>query len=206
MILSSAILLAPLFAQADTLTRYLSVGMSGSDVSALQSFLAQDTTIYPQGLVTGYFGFLTKAAVSNFQVRNGIVSAGGVGAGRVGPATLPVLNLQMAQGMTNATVAPIITSVSTSVGRNTANVSWNTNENARGVVYYSTSSMLPLGEHANSVDVSGATAMTDSGYHTMQNVALANLLPNTTYYYLVYTTDQTGNVSITWPAMFQTTN
>src|SRR3989338_7152445 len=86
-VLFSAAVIAP----AATLNRQLQVGMSGSDVSALQTFLAADVTLYPQGLVTGYFGNLTKAAVSNFQSRNGISPVG-----RVGPVTLAVLNAQMA--------------------------------------------------------------------------------------------------------------
>ena len=203
---STLIIAAPFLAQADTLTRYLSVGMSGSDVSAAQSFLAQDATLYPQGLVTGYFGSLTKSAVINFQVRNDIVAnSGSVGAGRIGPATLPVMNMQMANGVSNSSSAAIISNPTVSTGRTSATVNWNTNENARGVVYYSTSP-ISLGEHANSVDVSGATAMTDNTARVSQSVSLSNLLPNTTYYYLVYTTDQTGNVSITWPSSFQTTN
>lgn len=203
---SSAIVLVPFFASADTLTRYLSVGMSGTDVSAVQTFLATDPSLYPQGLVTGYFGAFTKGAVINFQVRNSIVaSAGSFGAGRIGPATLPVMNVQMANGMSNTTAAPIITSVSVNASRNSAAVNWNTNENAKGLVYYSTSPMT-LGEHLNSVDVSGNTAMTDTNLRVSQSVSLQNLSANTTYYYLVYTTDQNGNVGVTWPATFQTTN
>src|SRR6185436_15994829 len=83
---------------ADTLNRELQKGMSGSDVSALQTFLAQDNTIYPQGLVTGYFGPLTFSAVSNFQSRNGIATVG-----RVGPITLAEINRQMASGMGGST-------------------------------------------------------------------------------------------------------
>lgn len=199
--LSALVMGAPLFASAATLTRQLEVGMSGADVSALQTFLAQDSTLYPQGLVTGYFGFLTKSAVSNFQSRNGIAAVG-----RVGPATLPVLNAQMAGGGTGADVnAPTITGVNVSVSKNSATVSWNTNEQARGVVYYS-SSPLTATEHGNSVDVSGNTAMTDTNLRTSQSVAVSGLQATTTYYYLIYVTDQAGNVSVTWPATFQTTN
>jgi len=203
-VLGVATLLAvsvPAFAQAEALNRQLQVGMSGSDVSVLQTFLAQDVTLYPQGLVTGYFGFLTKAAVSNFQSRNGLPPVG-----RVGPATLPVLNLQIAQGMNNsAGFAPIISSVSVNSGRNAATVNWNTNEAAKGVVYYSTNP-LSMVEHLNSADVSGNTMMMDANFRTSQSVTIQNLQANTIYYYLVYTTDQSGNVSITWPTSFQTTN
>ncbi len=192
---------APLLASADALNRQLDLGMSGSDVSTLQTFLAQDTTIYPQGLITGYFGFLTKAAVSNFQSRNGIAAVG-----RVGPLTLPVLNLQIANGLTSAAgAAPIISSVNVHAGTNSATVGWYTNESAKGVVYYSTSPLTTY-ENTNSVTTSGNTAMTDSVYRTSQSVALSNLSANTTYYYMVYTTDQAGNVSVTWPTSFRTSN
>ncbi len=189
----------PLLASADALNRQLEVGMTGSDVSALQTFLAADATLYPQGLVTGYFGFLTKAAVSNFQSRNGIAAVG-----RVGPVTLPILNLQMNGGVANNEKAPLISSVSANPSVNSAVVSWNTNEFARGVVYYSTSPLTTY-ERTNSVDVSGTTAMTDTNYRTSQNVSLTGLTANTTYYFLVYTTGQDGNVSVTWPSTFHTT-
>ncbi len=191
----------PIVARAEVFNRQLELGMSGTDVSALQAFLAQDSTLYPQGLVTGYFGFLTKAAVSNFQTRNGISSVG-----RVGPSTLPVINLQVAGGISNSgAAAPMIMSVVIGKNTNSATVSWNTNELARGVVYYSTSPLVTY-ERQNSVDVSGNTAMTDSNLRTSQSVYLSGLQTNTVYYYMVYTTDQSGNVSVTWPSTFQTTN
>jgi peptidoglycan hydrolase-like protein with peptidoglycan-binding domain len=201
-ILAALLAIAPIVASADTLYRQLQIGSSGSDVSALQTLLAGDPSLYPQGLVTGYYGFLTKAAVSNFQSRNGIPAVG-----RVGPATLPVLNLQMAggTGTTNSASAPVITSVSTNASRNSATVTWATNELAQGVVYYSTSPLTTY-ENTNSVSVSGSTASTDSTLRSAQNVAISNLQANTTYYYLIYTTDQNGNVSVTWPSTFRTTN
>jgi peptidoglycan hydrolase-like protein with peptidoglycan-binding domain len=192
--------IAPIVASADTLYRQLQLGSSGSDVSALQTFLANDPSLYPQGIVSGYYGFLTKAAVSNFQSRNGIAAVG-----RVGPVTLPVLNLQMAGGVSNAASAPVITSVSTNASRNSATLTWATNELAQGVVYYSTSPLTTY-ENTNSVSVSGNTASTDSNLRTAQSVALSNLQANTTYYYLIYTTDQSGNVSVTWPSTFHTIN
>ena len=199
--LAAVMVAIPFLAQAETLNRQLEIGMSGTDVSSLQTFLAGDATLYPQGLVTGYFGFLTKAAVSNFQGRNGLPAVG-----RVGPMTLPVLNLQIANGMSsNSGIAPTITSVAINTGRTSANVSWSTNESARGSLYYSTSPLTTY-ERANSVDVSGNVAMTDGNLRTSQGVSLQNLSANTTYYYLVYSTDQDGNVSVTWPSSFQTSN
>jgi peptidoglycan hydrolase-like protein with peptidoglycan-binding domain len=189
----------PAISRADTLNRELQVGSTGSDVSSLQSFLAQDRTLYPQGLVTGYFGFLTKAAVSNFQSRNGIAPVG-----RVGPITLPVLNLQMSAGMSSLN-APKITAVNVGVNNNSATVNWNTDEASKGVVYYSTVP-LSLNERTNSVDISGNGVMTDANFRTTQNIQLLGLAANTTYYYSVYSTNQQGNASLSWPATFRTSN
>ncbi|MBI2506557.1 MAG: peptidoglycan-binding protein [Candidatus Colwellbacteria bacterium] len=52
---------------------------TNGEVTKLQQFLAQDKTIYPEGLITGYFGNLTETAVKRFQSQNGIVSIGVVG-------------------------------------------------------------------------------------------------------------------------------
>ncbi|MEI8130465.1 MAG: peptidoglycan-binding domain-containing protein [bacterium] len=193
---------SPLLASAATLTRQLQQGMSGSDVSSLQTFLAVDPTIYPQGLVTGYFGTLTTSAVSNFQVRNNLP-----GVGRVGPATLVVINAQMAGGVSTGTDidAPTFLAINANLSKNSAIMSWTNNEPTRGIVFYSTSP-LTLGEHAYTVDVSGTTAMSDADLHGTQSIALTGLATNTTYYYSLKSVDASGNVSITWPATFQTTN
>jgi peptidoglycan hydrolase-like protein with peptidoglycan-binding domain len=185
---------------ADTLTRQLQLGSRGSDVGSLQTFLAQDATLYPQGTISNYFGFLTKSAVANFQVRNGLP-----GVGRVGPATLPVINAQMNGGMSSTNGAAAIGNISVSTARTNATVNWATNESAKGLVYYSTSPLVTY-ERENSVDVSGNSAYTDTNIRTTQNVYLSNLQANTTYYYLIYATDQNGNVSVTLPTTFQTTN
>lgn len=202
--LALIVLSVPNLTRAETLNRQLSVGMSGSDVRTLQVFLAQDSTIYPQGTVTGYFGLLTKTAVSNFQRRNNISAIG-----RVGPATLAAINAQMGGGIISGSLnyypAPIITAVSLSASRNGANVSWNTHELAKGVVYYSSTPLITY-ERENSVDVSGSIAMTDMSVRTSQNVFIPGLNANTTYYYMIYSTNQAGNVSVTLPSIFKTSN
>lgn len=192
--------LTPFMANAQVLYRQLQTGMSGSDIGALQTYLATDPSLYPQGLVTDYFGFLTKSAVANFQSRNGIPAVG-----RVGPATLPVLNAKMSgTSVSSPGSAPLITSVNTGVSRNSTQVAWNTNELARGVVYYSTSPLTTY-EGENSVSVSGQTASTDMQNRNSHNVTVQGLQANTTYYYLIYVTDVDGNVSVTWPSTFTTT-
>src|SRR3989338_8904446 len=44
-------------------TKILRLGVRGDEVTQLQEFLKQFPDIYPQGLVTGYFGPLTESAV-----------------------------------------------------------------------------------------------------------------------------------------------
>lgn len=56
--------------------RSLSRGMSGSDVTELQEWLAQFPDIYPEGLVTGFFGSLTEDAIKRFQKKHGIEQVG----------------------------------------------------------------------------------------------------------------------------------
>ncbi len=194
-----AFMALPFITSAATLYRELQFGMSGSDVSSLQTFLASDPTIYPQGLVTGYFGYLTKSAVSNFQAKNGIATVG-----RVGPITMAAINSQMS-GTVSSGNAPMISNVYITAGSNTATVNWNTNGAAKGVVYYSNTPLTTY-ENINSVDVSGSTAMTDVNLHTSQSVSINGLQKNTTYYYLIYTTNGAGIVSVTWPTTFSTTN
>lgn len=62
------------------INRSLSMGSrdaaTNDQVSALQRFLAQDASIYPEGDITGYFGSLTQRAIERFQTRYGIVSSG----------------------------------------------------------------------------------------------------------------------------------
>ena len=58
------------------LTAQLSPGARNANVTNLQEFLASMPDVYPQGLVTGYYGSLTTSAVMNFQAKYGIVSSG----------------------------------------------------------------------------------------------------------------------------------
>ena len=121
--MTAMVMAATSLTYAAPLYRDLFVGVSGSDVGTLQTFLKADPTIYPQGKVTNYFGFLTKSAVSNFQARNNISAIG-----RVGPQTRGVINNQMANGggSVNANIlqAPMISSVNVSTNGNNNSVNY----------------------------------------------------------------------------------
>ncbi|TSD06307.1 MAG: hypothetical protein Greene07147_166 [Parcubacteria group bacterium Greene0714_7] len=68
------------------LTRDLFQGKQGEDVKALQTYLAYEG-YYPEALITGYFGILTKNAVTRYQKLNDIIPM----AGYVGPITREAL-------------------------------------------------------------------------------------------------------------------
>lgn len=74
-ILLSLGLLIPSAVFAATFNRNLSYGMTGTDVSQLQQFLA-DENLY-SGPITPTFGPLTQAALIAFQKQEGIVPASG---------------------------------------------------------------------------------------------------------------------------------
>lgn len=85
------------------ITGDLSLGMSGSEVSCLQTFLKnQGADIYPEGFVTGNFGNLTKAAVIKFQEKyaSDILTPIGLsnGSGYVGARTRAKINQILGNG------------------------------------------------------------------------------------------------------------
>lgn len=68
-------------------TKTLQRGMNGVEVEGLQKFLKQFHDLYPEGMVSGYFGMLTEQAVIKFQQKYGIEQLG-----IVGPKTRSALN------------------------------------------------------------------------------------------------------------------
>jgi peptidoglycan hydrolase-like protein with peptidoglycan-binding domain len=81
--------------------RVLKRGMTGDDVSRLQTYLSADQNVYPEAQVTGYYGGLTEAAVERWQTQNNIVSSGdaaSTGFGVVGPRNAAAIALQCATG------------------------------------------------------------------------------------------------------------
>lgn len=76
----------------------LGVGSEGEDVTRLQQFLSKDKSIYPQGLVTGYFGPATEDAVQRWQAAHNVVATGTPaenGFGVIGPRTRGEMNKEM---------------------------------------------------------------------------------------------------------------
>ncbi|MCL5733450.1 MAG: carboxypeptidase regulatory-like domain-containing protein [Patescibacteria group bacterium] len=99
----------------ESFTHRLVIGMSGAEVKSLQELLAQDKSIYPQGIISGYFGALTQKAVERFQEKYGIAHPGIAGYGEVGPHTMAKLN-----ELLSSESAPAQTSTSTSTQASSA--------------------------------------------------------------------------------------
>ncbi|MBI2012995.1 MAG: peptidoglycan-binding protein [Candidatus Colwellbacteria bacterium] len=73
-----------------TLYRGVNDKGTGGEVTKLQKILAEDPTVYPEGLVTGYYGELTEKAVQRWQAKQGVISSGSpatTGYGIVGQQT-----------------------------------------------------------------------------------------------------------------------
>lgn len=56
----------------------IKLGSSGKEVSIVQAALKRDSSLYPSGLVTGYYGEQTKQAVINFQEKYDLEPSGEV--------------------------------------------------------------------------------------------------------------------------------
>ena len=58
------------------LTKRLYMGSKDDEVKTLQQLLSTDTEIYPEGLITGYYGPLTMKAVMKMQMKAGLPVTG----------------------------------------------------------------------------------------------------------------------------------
>jgi peptidoglycan hydrolase-like protein with peptidoglycan-binding domain len=194
--IAMALLILPSQVHAAEVTRQLDIGMSGSDVSALQEFYALDNTIYPEGLVTGYYGALTEAATKRFQAKNGLDTAG-----RVGPLTLAVISAQMGGGVTTVSggsggSAPILQSETVRASIGSATFTWMTNKPATARVLYGNSWPFLLSTAPSFVATGGLSAY--------QSVTASGLKPHTVYYYVLQSTDADGNMNMTLGKPFMT--
>lgn len=94
-----------------SLISMLHQGSTGDQVKVLQALLAADSSIYPEGVISGFYGPKTAAAVRRFQKAHGIRAAG-----YVGPATLKKINELLQDNPL------VITSTSTASGASTTTV------------------------------------------------------------------------------------
>jgi hypothetical protein len=193
-----ALIILPSQVSAASLTRQLDIGVSGSDVTALQQFYAQDSAIYPEGLVTGFYGVLTAKATERFQLKNGLEVVG-----RVGPLTLAAINAQMtgsggSMPSTGGGVgsAPILRSETFRTSTNSATFTWMTNKPATARVLYGNTWPFLLSTAPGFASTGGLS--------TFQSVTVNGLNPHTTYYYVLQSTDAEENMNMTIGKPFMT--
>lgn len=270
-------------------------GSSGEQVAILQALLAADSSIYPEGVVSGFFGKLTAQAVKRFQKKHGLEQVGNVGpktlrklqeflmehplaftiasstsssthsigSGQAASTTMPwrrdiisrrpcaiippghliatgwlkkhkdedrpIISECERQNLppgirrildddddddddrdddhrrdrratttppVQDTLAPVIFAISASnIGSTTATVSWTTNENATGKVYYGTTTPVALG----SALTAGNNALV-----TSHSFGLTGLATSTTYYYVLESKDAATNTATTSTQSFAT--
>jgi len=216
------------------LLRQLSRGMTGEDVKLLQEILATDPDIYPEGKITGYFGSLTEKAVKRFQAKAGIEQAGVVGpktlskinelltegagaSGKVPPGLLIAPGIReklgfvpqplpgqklppgIAKKLEGATdnLAPIISEISAIDTTSTSTtITWVTNELSDSKVWYDTSTPLVIS--------SSTPTKSSSKLVLNHRIALFDLVPDSTYYYLVSSADAVGNATTSSEQLFHT--
>ena len=218
------------------LIRQLREGVTGEDVELLQEILATDPDVYPEGLVTGYFGPLTRNAVKRFQKIAGIEQVGVVGpktlarinellekgAGESGkvphglliapgirkklgfvPQPLPGQKLPpgIAKKLGEETpgediTPPVISEVTvTDITATSAKITWLTDEEADSKVWYGTTTPLV---------VTDLTPESSPDLVLNHEITLSSLTPDTTYYYLVNSTDEADNNEISIEGTFDT--
>ncbi len=219
------------------LIRQLREGVTGEDVELLQEILATDSDVYPEGLVTGYFGPLTRNAVKRFQKIAGIEQVGVVGpktlarinelleegageSGKVPPGLLIAQGIRKKLGFTPQTLPgqkfppgiakkldeetpseditpPVISEVTvTDITVTSAKITWFTNEEVDSKVWYDTATPLL---------VTDLTPIESSPDMVLDHeITLSNLIPDTTYYYLVNSTDEADNNEISIERTFDT--
>ncbi len=93
---------------APAISRDLTTGSTGTDVTALQAYLIYRGYSIPAG-ATGYFGAQTVAALAAFQAANGIVPASGY----FGPLTRAVIAATGGAPATSAPSTPVTTTTTT---------------------------------------------------------------------------------------------
>jgi peptidoglycan hydrolase-like protein with peptidoglycan-binding domain len=97
------------------ITTNLRRGMQHAQIQLLQTLLALDPILYPERLVTGFFGELTEKAVQRFQARHNIVAEGTpatTGYGAVGPQTRAKLSEVFSVSASNTSSTSAATSTS----------------------------------------------------------------------------------------------
>lgn len=190
-------------AHAATITRQVGVGSTGASVTALQTLLATSHTLYPAGLITGYYGPMTQTAVMQFQIANNITPTG-----YTGPITLAKLqHLQANNVMVLDPDAPLLSNVRVSTLGSNATITWNTSEMSFGKVHYDVTPITMYDSNSAMTEpLTSGTVVAEQSQQASHSVTLVNLNRGQNYYYSIESEDATGNVSVAMPAWFTMPN
>ena len=182
------------------LTNQVGLGESGVNVTNLQTFLSSNSSVYPQALITGYYGPLTQTAVDQFQIGYGLPPVG-----NVGPLTLQTIDSLINSNTPIDIDAPIIKNISVSVLGQMAQIGWNTDEASQGRLYYDVNPINTeeVSQARTTPEISGQL-MSDNSLTFSKSMTLQNLNSNTTYYYVIEAMDAQNNVSIRLSGYFNT--
>jgi hypothetical protein len=186
-------------AHAATINNQMAIGSTGIDVRQLQTLLATSNSLYPAGIVSGYYGRLTANAVAQFQIAYNLPPVG-----NVGPRTLAKLDQLMANGVTVLDVnAPFITNARSTVNGTSATISWNTSSMAFGKVHFD---VVPVIMNESLVSMrepeTSGTVSTEAGENISHSLTFNSLNHGQTYYYSIESADETGNLSVILPSAF----
>lgn len=94
-------------------------------------------------------------------------------------------------------VAPIISNLLITTGTTTANITWNSNENASSTLYLSTSSPV-------NVSASSTQTLFEKVFTKVHSVSLDNLASSTVYHFLIRSLDLSGNSTTSLESSFTT--
>lgn len=182
----------------------LRLGAKNDDVKKLQELLATDPSVYPSGLITGYYGKMTENAVKKLQKKLCLPEVGSVGpqtlwrvnelldglspTGKIpaGLLTAPGIQKKLCSNTTPDNTTLAISGISkTKISATTVDIIWTTNKVADSKVWISTTS---------SVNTTGTPTAISSTSATSHEIQLTGLIPNTTYYFVVSSTDDSTTV------------
>lgn len=189
------------------LLNQLKPGMSGEEVKKLQEILATDSDVYPEGLISGYYGKLTEKAVRRLQNKfcldqvgnvgpktlwkiNELLTEGAGSSGKVPPGLLkaPGIQKKLCVTPTSATTtAPVISNIEeTNITDTGIKIIWTTNKPANSKIWYGT---------APNIETTVNPTQSSSALVTNHEIILTGLTANTIYYYVIASSDSLGGSS-----------